>query len=170
MLSETPQLLWDILRCHARHMKHDHLLGALMVSMLACCIPVTAQENGPWRASSSTAQSITGDVAFSADRIAINFSSFTIAQIRGLKPEEASAVFEGDPGGSGGLYRVSIPGAKRFLHKNTLCGNEDVQWLATYVAGHFLHVAFFSGSKMPVLTPEAISNSTDLCGTFTYAR
>jgi hypothetical protein len=160
----------DLLRCHARHMKHDKLLGAILASLLACCMPATAQENGPWRASSTTAQSITGDIAFSSDRIAINFSSFTIAQIRGLKPDEATAVFEGDPGGSGGLYRVSIPGAKRFLHKNTLCGNEDVQWLATYVAGHFLHVAFFSGSKMPVLTPEAISNSTDLCGTFTYAR
>ena len=151
-------------------MKCDQLLGAIAVAAMACCMPVTAQENGPWRASSSNAQAITGDVAFSSDRIAINFSSYPIAQIRGLKPDEAFAVFEGEPGGSGGLYRVSIPGAKRFLHKNTLCGNEDVQWLATYVAGHFLHVAFFSGSNMPVLTPEAISNSTDLCGPFTYAR
>jgi hypothetical protein len=42
--------------------------------------------------------------------------------------------------------------------------------MATYAAGNHLHLAFFSGEKMPVLKPEAIANSTDLCGTFSYAR
>jgi hypothetical protein len=141
-------------------------------SVLACCMAVVAQETGPWRAASSTANSITGDVALSADKVAINFSSFTIAQIRLLQPAEASAVFEAESsdGGRGSLYRLNIPGTKRFLHKNTLCGSEDIQWMATYVTGRTLHLAFFSGSKMPVFTAEAISNSTDLCGTFTYER
>jgi hypothetical protein len=42
--------------------------------------------------------------------------------------------------------------------------------MITYPEGRNLHVAFFSGQKPPVMTAEAISNSTDLCGTFLYAR
>jgi hypothetical protein len=140
--------------------------------VLACCLTAGAQEKGYWRAASSTAQSITGDVTVSGEKIAINFSSFTIAQIRALEPGELSAVFEAESGagGSGNLYRLSVPAAKVFLHKNTLCGSEQTQWMATYVSGHELHLAFFSGQKIPVMTPEAIANTTDLCGTFLYAR
>jgi hypothetical protein len=152
-------------------MNRNKLLGAIVGSVLACCT-ATAQEKGNWRAASTTALAITGDVALSADKISINFSSFTIAQIRALQPGELNAVFEAESsaGGRGSLYRLDIPGAKKFLHRNTLCGNEDAQWMATYVEGHSLHLAFFSGSKMPVLTPDALANSTDLCGTFTYAK
>lgn len=153
-------------------MKRDKLLCAVVGSVLACCMNAAAQEKGYWRAASSTAQSITGDVALSDDKISINFSSFTIAQIRGLEPGEVSAIFaaESGAGGGGNLYRLSIPAAKKFLHKNTLCGDEDAQWMVTYVSGHSLHLAFLSGQKMPVFTPDAIANSTDLCGTFTYVR
>jgi hypothetical protein len=153
-------------------MKRDRILSAVAGFALVCCFTAAAQESGTWRALSSTAQSITGDVALSGERIAINFASFIMAQIRPLQPAEANAVFETETsaGGRGSLYRLNIPGTKRFLHKNTLCGSEDIQWMATFVTGRTLHLAFFSGSKMPVFTPEAISNSTDLCGTFTYAR
>ena len=41
--------------------------------------------------------------------------------------------------------------------------------MATYVTGHTLNVAFFSGDDMPVFTFDAISKTTDLCGTFAYA-
>jgi hypothetical protein len=42
--------------------------------------------------------------------------------------------------------------------------------MATYVAGRSLQLAFFSGDKVPVLTLEALSDSSDLCGTFAYVR
>jgi len=131
-----------------------------------------AQEKGNWRAASSTAQSITGDVTLADEKISINFYGFTIARIRSLEPGEASAVFDADSnvGGNSSLYRLSIPASKKFMHRNTLCGAEDTQWMATYVAGHSLHLAFFSGQKVPVFTPDAIANSTDLCGTFSYVR
>lgn len=131
-----------------------------------------AQEKGNWRAASSTAKSITGDVTISNEKLSINFSGFPIAQIRGLEQSEVSAVLDGEggAGGSGNLYRLSIPGGTRFLHKNTLCGSEDTQWMATYVEGHSLQLTFFSGPKMPVLTPDAIASSTDLCGTFSYVK
>jgi hypothetical protein len=143
-----------------------------ILALLACCVSVTAQDRGIWRAVSSSAQSITGDVAISADKLTIDLSSFTIAQIRALEPAEVGAAFDMDSSSvsKGNLYRLNVPGTRRFMHKNTLCGSEDTQWMATYVAGNYLHLAFFSGQKMPVLTPEAIANTTDLCGTFSYAR
>jgi hypothetical protein len=131
-----------------------------------------AQDKGYWRAASKTASSITGDVALSNDKVSINFLSFTIAPIRALKPEEAVAAFDADrtqPGG-GNLFRLEIPGATKFLHKNTLCGGEDTTWMATYASGKSLQIAFFSGAKPPVLTIDALANSTDLCGTYTYQR
>ncbi len=139
---------------------------------MACCLPAFGQEVGYWRAASSTAQSITGDVALSSDKITMNFSSFVMANIHSLQPGEVSSVFDVDSStaGNGKLYRLNIPASKKFLHKNSLCGSEDTQWMATYVEGRSLHIAFFSGSKMPVFTLDAIKNSTDLCGTFLYAR
>jgi hypothetical protein len=153
-------------------MKRDRLFGVVLGLALACCVSVTAQELGPWRAANSPAESITGDVAFSATKLAINFYSFPIARIRDLEPGEVSAVFDADSsaGARGSLYRLSIPASKKFLHKNAICGSEDTQWVAAFVAGRNLHLAFFSGEKMPVFKPEVIANSTDLCGTFLYAR
>jgi hypothetical protein len=143
-----------------------------MGSVLACCVSAAGQEKGNWRAANSPAESITGDVAFSDAKLSINFSSFPIARIRDLEPGEVSAVFDADSsaGAGGSLYRLSIPAAKRFMHRNTLCGSEDTQWVAAYVAGRTLHLAFFSGPKIPVFTPDAIANTTDLCGTFSYVR
>ncbi len=138
----------------------------------ACSFPASAQDRGNWRAASSTAKSITGDIAITDGKLYINFFPFTLAQIRKLQPAETGAVFvgEGNGGGAGALYRLSIPASKRFLRHNSLCGSEETQWMVTSLVGGSLDVAFFSGSDMPVLTPEAMANSTDLCGTFSFVR
>jgi hypothetical protein len=137
-----------------------------------------AQERGSWRPASKTAQSITGDVTFNGDRMTINFFSLPVAEIRLLKPTEVVAVF--DPGsdaagpdataGVGHLYRLSVPADRRFLHKNTLCGSDETQWMATYVSGKKLNIAFFSNAAPPVFTVEALGQSENLCGTYSYAR
>ncbi len=73
---------------------------------------------------SSTARSITGDVNFSNEKLMISFSTFPIAQIapcsrpRSLQP----SICDETSGVSGNLFGLSIPGSRRFLHKNTLCG------------------------------------------------
>lgn len=147
------------------------LLFAIVAFVLACALPVTAQENGPWRATSSNARAITGDVAFSPLKMSINFSAFTIAQIRSLKAEEALALFNPDSTtGGGNVFRVDIPADKRFLRHNTLCGSESTQWIVTYAQGRNLEVAFFSGATPPVLTVDALNNATNLCGVFSYVR
>lgn len=153
-------------------MKRKQILCAVLGSVLVFGISAWAQEQGLWRATSSTAQSITGDVIISNEKLTINFSAFIIAKIRSLSQKEVSAVFDTDSsiGGNGSLYRLDIPASKKFLHKNTLCGSDDTQWMVTYVEGRSLRIAFFSGAKPPVFTLDAISNSTNLCGVFTYGR
>ena len=146
------------------------LIAALL--MLIGTMLANAQDGGYWRSASKTANAITGDITISSARLTIDFSSFPLASIRKLKPVEVSAIFDADvnAGIEGALYRIHVPAERRFLHKNTLCGSEETQWMATYVTGRTLEVAFFSGDNAPVFTYEAISNSTALCGTFTYAR
>jgi hypothetical protein len=142
---------------------------SLAGAVLVCTVMGLAQEKGAWRAVSNTARSITGDVALGDERISINFVSFTMSRQRALSTPEISALFEAE-GGSGSLYRMDIPAAKQFVKKNSLCGGSDVQWMVTYVVGKELRIAFFSGGKPPVLTVENLLNTTDLCGTFAYAR
>ena len=147
-------------------------LGVVLMCGVVCSAAGAVQDKGYWRAASSTALGITGDVSLSETKLTINFASFTIAQIRELQPAEVSAMFDGQTGkdGSGSLYRLSIPAAKQFRRHNTLCGSEDTQWMVTFATGRELRVAFFSGTSMPVLTVDAVSNSTSLCGTFSYVR
>lgn len=125
-----------------------------------------------WRAASKTAQSITGDIALSDDKITINFSSFTMVRVRALDKAELSALFDVDSsaGGSGSLYRMDIPAARKFLRKNSLCGAENTEWMASYVVGRSLKLVFFSGQTPPVFTLDAISNSSDMCGSYTYVN
>lgn len=148
--------------------------AAILMAMpvLTCSLSALAQERGYWRAASSNAEAITSDVAISNTKISINLTSFTIAQIRKLQPAEINAAFDADigAGGSGNLYRLNVPAGQRFAHHNTLCGSDDTEWMATYVQGRNLQIAFFSGSSMPVLTPDALANSTNVCGAYSYVR
>lgn len=152
-------------------MRSRLLLTAATALSIVFSLSAAAQESGPWRASSSNAHAITGDIFFAPTKLSINFTTFTIAQIRSLQTPEAIAVFNPDtPTGGGNVFRVNIPADKRFLHKNTLCGSDATQWIVTYAQGRDLQVAFFSGSAPPALTVDALNNNTNLCGVFTYVR
>ncbi|SNS34440.1 hypothetical protein SAMN05421770_101589 [Granulicella rosea] len=131
-----------------------------------------AQERGTWRPVNKTAQQTTGEITIAAEKMTINFFTFPIAEIRPLTQAEIAAAFSDSEAGVGGghLYRLNIPGDKRFLHKNTLCGAEDTQWMATYYAGKTLRLALFSDAKPPALTVEGMNDSSTLCGAYAYAR
>ncbi len=146
--------------------------AVLLAGAAAGAVLANAQDGGAWRAASTNAIAITSDIAIGKDKLSIDYLMYPLAPIRPLKPVEVSAVFDADvnAGISGMLYRLKIPAAQRFLKKNTLCGDQDTEWMATYVTGHTLEVAFFSGDDMPVFTFDAISKSTALCGTFAYTR
>jgi hypothetical protein len=143
---------------------------ALLISTFT--LSAHAQDKGFWNPQGSSARSITGDIAIAETKLQIQYVTFPMGQIRALKPEEAGALFDADvtaPGG-GFLYRVAVAADRRFLHKNTLCGSDTVQWMATWVQGRTLSIAFFSGASAPVLTMDALGNSTERCGIFTYSR
>ena len=153
------------------------MLGTVLSLALGCALTCatqdrSAQDRGEWSPANSTAKSITGDISILDSRLVINLLSFPMAPIRKLEPAEVSAIFvaEGSRGKGGSLYRLSISAAQRFVHKNSLCGSEVTEWMVTNVSGKSLQVAFLSGTTMPVFTPEAMNNSTDLCGTFSYVR
>jgi hypothetical protein len=147
-----------------------HLL--LAAALFTGSLPALAQEQGYWRASSSNARQITGDVALAPEKLVINFYSTTISNIRALEAAETSSVFDVDSNAtaSANLYRLNIPAEKKFQHHNSLCGSEPVTWMVAYASGKTLQLAFFSGQKPPVFTFDEMSNSTDKCGTFTYVR
>jgi len=151
-------------------------LGMRAVAVIAPILLATtlaAQDNGYWRAVSNTARSITGDIAISGDRMSMNFVPTTIAEIHELTAEQITTVFNFPDGVNpmGHLYRLNIPGDRKLLHKNTLCGAEDTQWMATAVSGKTMQLAFFSGNMMPTMKAEDMNNDTPtLCGTFTYSR
>jgi len=147
-------------------------LAIVTLVLLACSTVCKAQDKGYWRAASSSATKITGDMTISESKLTINFIGYSLASIRKITTTEAASVFDVDinQAGSGSVYRLKIPGDKRFLHHNTLCGSEDTEWMVTFVEGHMLHVALFSGADMPTLTHDALANSTDVCGVFAYER
>jgi hypothetical protein len=152
-------------------MRSRSLLVAAFAVVFALTLSATAQEDGPWRAASTNARAITGDVVFSPLKISIDFTTFTIAQIRSLKTEEVLALFNPDSTtGGGNVFRVEIPADKRFLHHNTLCGSDSTQWVITYAQGRSLQVAFFSGATPPLLTVDALNDAPNLCGIFSYIR
>lgn len=154
-----------------RHLAYAAGLAALFAALGAAA--AQAQEDrGYWRAASSNANAITGDISIGEIKVAINYVSFPLAPIRRLKPVEVSSAFDADvnAGVEGSLYRLKVPPAQRFLHKNTLCGEEETEWMATYARGHTLQVAFFSGDDEPVFTFDAVQKSSALCGVYTYAR
>ncbi|MGH9598814.1 MAG: hypothetical protein ACRD27_03045 [Terracidiphilus sp.] len=147
----------------------------MVLSLAVACAAQgqSSQARGYWRAASNTAEAITGDIALSGTKLTIDFSGFPLVVARTLKPAEVAAVFDADvnAGPTGTLYRVSVPAGKRFLHHNTLCGGEeDTDWMATFVSGRTLQVAFFSGETPPVFTMDAIEHSSALCGTYVYSR
>lgn len=151
-------------------MKSPILVTSLALLLTACA--ASAQDRGYWKALSTTARGVTGDIGLSDEKLTINFSPITIAEIRPLTPEESAAVFDLQPGDQsvGKLYRLNVPAKKMFLHHNTLCGAEDTQWFLTLVSGKTLQTAFFSGSQMPTLTKEAVGSTTTLCGTYSYTK
>jgi hypothetical protein len=159
----------------------------LTLTLLLATLPAVAQKNDPdrtpdrglWHASSKAAKSVTGDIVFTDYKITLDFFTYTIANIRSLTPAELAAAFDADPAPSaaakpatiaGTLYRLDIPGGKKFLHGTPLCGAEDTQWIATYTSGKSLELLFFSGNDMPVLTLDALTDAPNLCGRYAYTR
>jgi hypothetical protein len=104
-------------RCHSQKMKRRAWLRVVAGLVMVCGVVAAAQDKGYWRADNSTAKSITGDIALSDEKMAINLVNFPVSRIRGLEKDEAGALFDADGGaaGSASLYRLSIPSSRTFV-------------------------------------------------------
>ena len=80
---------------------------------LALILPLVlvAQDKGEWRAASSNAAAITGDLVLSNTQLTIDLTTFNMASIRAITPAEVSAVFDEDVNTARNrpLYRLSTP-------------------------------------------------------------
>jgi hypothetical protein len=177
IMGKTRRLPDSSRECHAENMERQTLKGAAFGLLLAYLVAGAGQaraqeDQGYWRAASSNANAITGDIGIGGSKLTIDYFTFPLAPIRRLKPVEVSSVFDADvnAGINGMLYRLQVAPDRRFLHKNTLCGDDETQWMATYATGRTLQVAFFSGDDQPVFTFDAIQHSSAVCGTFIYSR
>ena len=68
------------------------------------------------RSQHRSAQSITGDVALSDEKITINLSSFTMARVRSLEKVEISALFDADsttPSATAAYIDWNVPASKK---------------------------------------------------------
>ena len=141
-----------------------------VVGWVCSCWVCAAQENRTWHATSTTARSITGDVTLANAKMAINYSSWPIAQIRALQPSRTrSAAFDldGTPEGTGILSGWTSRRKAVSSSKNTLCGGRRCA-VDGHLRGGSQPAAGVSsrGRRMPVLTGEAMVDGTNLCGTF----
>ena len=126
--------------CHPRDMNREKSIG-ILASVLACCVSVTAQDRGLWRAANSSAQSITGDVAISGDKLSINYTSFTIAQIRAPRASRGWRSFR--YGQQFREQRLSLP-VKRTGNKK-IHAQEHSVWIRGYaVDGHLRRRELFA--------------------------
>lgn len=149
-----------------------NLRRIVAVTLATFALTLPAQEAGLWRATSTNAKAITGDLGFGENKLILNFLQFPVSQIRPLTTDELLSVFNPDnPAAAvGHLYKLQISGDQKFLHKNSLCGSDTVEWMATAIIGRELRIAMFSGSPVPALTLDSMNNGANLCGTYTYTR
>ena len=147
-------------------------LAALAVILCGSLTASAREKSVYWTAASSNSTAITSDIEISSSKLTIGYIDFPISKVQDVTPAEALAVFDVDTGvrGVGALYHLNIVASTRFQHNNTLCGGEDTQWMLSWTTQHSLKIAFFSGAEKPTLTFEAINNSPQLCGVFSYAH
>jgi hypothetical protein len=127
-----------------------------------------------WSAMSTTAMSITGDVTLSPTDLTMAGTGYPLTHVATVPAQQRAGIGQfiavTEPAAVD-LYRIKIPGARKLRNGNTLCGGNDVAWLLVVSgSGPTLALAFFSGAAQPPLDPNALSNSTALCGTFTYGH
>lgn len=125
-----------------------------------------------WTAASTTAMSITGDIAITPKGISFARKTFKIRLVREIDKahlDDAGRIADaGESPPSARLYRILIPRTTILLNKNTMCGPHDAKWVLAVYGNRALSLAFFSGGTEPNLDYQSVAVSHDLCGTYSY--
>ena len=146
--------------------------GMILVGVVFGAAQATSPDIGHWSAKTDRTRDMTGDLTITPGMLTIYQSKFPLARVRKLTPAETGAVFDADTNAriGGDLYRLHVPPGVYYTGGDLLCGREVIRWMATYVSGRTLQVAFFSGDDAPVFTFDAVSNSTAMCGMYIFSR
>jgi hypothetical protein len=141
--------------------------AALLVA-LAAALPAPALAAEHWAALSKTAQSITGDVTFTPQRITFQNGQSLPLVLVGAVPgfQEMGATVTVT------LYRVTAPADPKLLRGNRLCGGAEAVpatyvavWSPRPMAGDHAprSIEVFSGAQ-----PPRAAGGAESCGTFNY--
>jgi hypothetical protein len=127
-----------------------------------------------WAAMSHTAMSITGDVQLSESTIIMSGNQYKLTSARPLETadlENAGKITDVSRPSSAALYKTEIGSALKLVNGNSICGEEDAQWILAVRRGESeLSLAFFSGTDEPNLDYKVVNSSKSLCGTYSYSR
>ena len=153
-------------------------VAGLFLAVTTLAIPACAQQNPfavptPYTPQSNTALSITGTIRFSSRSISIHGKSYPLTLTHTLTAHELAAakpLFSIDTATRGFLYKTSIPGNAPMLNGNKLCGATCTWVLVVYTAPDQLNLAFIKGDAAPSLAPGALMHSSNITGTYWYAK
>ncbi len=128
---------------------------------------------GTWAAASRTAVSITGNVAFTSNKLTILHKDFPLTLVREIDRQHLAEVGKIvdylRPPSSARLYRTLISRRSILVNGNTICGpNADAKWILAVADKNELSLAFFSSDSEPKLDYGTVSTGHDLCGTYSY--
>ncbi len=137
-------------------MNIKRILPAIVGLLVASAAPAFA-EGDRYRAFSTTAESITGDI--SMDDFSITFANGESLKFAALLGDHF--VVDGERVNAS-LYSVEDPSDPELENGNRLCGAGDVTYLASWSGGEGLTiVAVFTGDEPP-------ENSDEMCASYTY--
>ena len=150
-----------------------------MAAALASLVSLSAQGESvravPWRADTTTAQGITGDIRLGKDQLAIGARVFPLAFVRDLTRAEAAETADliGASGPvAGGLYTIDIPAGTTFRNGNVLCNGATTRIIAverTESARRRLDLVAFEGDR-EIYFSGWKTVTGHVCGTFGYSR
>ena len=125
-----------------------------------------------WTAASTTAMSITGDIAITPESISFAHKTFRIRFVREIDKahlDDAGRIADaGESPPSARLYGIQIPRNTILLYRNTMCGPHDAKWMLVVYGNRALSLAFFSGETEPNLDYQSVAVGHNLCGTYGY--
>lgn len=127
-----------------------------MLGLLVAAAPAYA-EGDVYKAYSTTAESITGDI--SMDDFSITFANGESLSFSALLGDHF--VVDGERVNAS-VYSVANPSDPELENGNKLCGSGDVSYLANWAGGDGLTiVAVFTGDEPP-------ESSAEMCASYTY--
>ncbi|MGV8935580.1 MAG: hypothetical protein ACOH2J_00520 [Allorhizobium sp.] len=131
--------------------------SAVFSVIVACAIGSSARADN-YTAASNTAMSITGDI--SMDDFSIVFANGETLDFAELIADHFMVDGRRVPGS---VFSVETPGDPVLENGNTLCGNGDVTYVASWSGGAGMTlVAVFTGSEPP-------ASADEMCASYLYA-